>query len=63
VSGGLEPSWAITAGVLPKGLKLDPASGTITGVPRRAGSSAFTVTVTDSLGARVTIRYTLLVRR
>jgi hypothetical protein len=63
VSGGLDPSWAVTAGLLPKGLKLDPATGTITGVPRRAGSSTFTVTVTDSLGAHVTIRYTLLVRK
>jgi hypothetical protein len=32
-------------------------------VPRRAGSFGFTVSVGDSLGAKVSIRYLLVIRR
>ena len=40
----------MTSGALPAGLSLDAPSGTISGTPSAAGSSTFTVTVTDSTG-------------
>ncbi|MFB3917364.1 MAG: Ig domain-containing protein [Terriglobales bacterium] len=47
--GGLRPlAWSIDAGDLPAGLTLDPASGMISGVPRRVGLFRFEVKVTDS---------------
>ena len=47
-SGGLAPySWSVVAGSLPAGLSLNAASGSISGTPTAAGSSAFTVQVTD----------------
>jgi len=46
--GGAPPyTWAITAGSLPAGLTL-AATGVITGTPTAAGTSNFTVTVTDA---------------
>ncbi|WP_433040426.1 putative Ig domain-containing protein [Dactylosporangium sp. CS-033363] len=48
-TGGSAPySWAVTAGVLPAGLVLDPATGVVSGTPSAAGSSTFTATVTDA---------------
>src|SRR6202044_1399080 len=47
-SGGTTPySWSITAGALPAGLTLS-SSGQISGTPTTAGTSSFTVKVTDS---------------
>ena len=47
-TGGLAPyAWTIVAGSLPAGLSLNAASGAISGTPSMAGSSAFTVQVTD----------------
>jgi len=47
-AGGKAPySWAITAGALPAGLNLS-AAGILSGTPTSAGSSNFTVRVTDS---------------
>jgi hypothetical protein len=49
VAGGVAPFvWSITSGALPGGLRLDPGTGTITGVPTAAGNASFTVTVTDA---------------
>lgn len=62
VAGGKDPIWAVSSGRLPAGLKLNSATGAITGVPKRAGSFRFTVSVKDSLGAAVSIRYVLLIR-
>jgi hypothetical protein len=62
VAGGESPLWTVFSGKLPVGLKLNPATGAITGVPRHAGLFLFTVSVKDSLGATVSIRYTLLIR-
>jgi len=51
-SGGKTPySWSITAGTLPAGLTLDSSTGVIGGVPTTAGTSNFTVQVTDANGA------------
>ncbi len=41
-------TWSLTAGSLPAGLHLDPDTGTIVGTPSTAGTSDFTVKVTDA---------------
>ncbi len=47
--GGTGPyTFSITSGTLPKGLTLAPDTGAITGMPVNTGTSAFTITVTDS---------------
>ncbi len=52
VVGGAGPYiWTITAGTLPAGVTLDSASGLLSGTPTTAGTSNFTVTVTDVNGA------------
>ena len=56
-------TWALAAGSLPSGLKLNAETGVIAGKPRVAGRYRFTVFVTDSLGARVAMTYGLAVRR
>ena len=48
-SGAAPTSYAITAGALPAGLSLDPATGDITGTPTVSGT--FSVTVRGSNGA------------
>ena len=63
VTGGKDPVWTVLSGKLPAGLKLNSATGVINGVPRRPGSFRFTVSVKDSLGATVSIRYVLLIRK
>src|SRR6185312_5980448 len=48
-TGGTAPyQWSITAGQLPAGLILSPASGIISGTPTASGTTSFTATVTDS---------------
>ena len=50
-SGGTAPyTWSITSGSLPSGLSLS-GTGTISGMPTAAGSSTFTLQVTDSASA------------
>jgi hypothetical protein len=63
VTGGKGPVWTMSSGKLPTGLRLNSATGVINGVPKRAGSFRFTVSVKDSLGATVSIRYVLLIRK
>jgi hypothetical protein len=59
-TGGTVPyTWSVSAGSLPSGLTLDPGSGTISGTPASAGSSTFTVEVTDSSGTPQTATQTL----
>lgn len=62
VAGGQDPVWAMLSGKLPAGLKLNAATGAITGLPKRAGSFHFTVSIKDALGATVSIRYALVIR-
>ena len=40
--------WAVSAGALPTGLTLNPATGVISGTPTTAGTTTFGVTVTDA---------------
>lgn len=48
-TGGVQPfHWSISLGNLPSGVTLNPNSGVISGTPIAAGTSSFTVTVTDS---------------
>jgi lysophospholipase L1-like esterase len=47
-TGGVAPVvWSVSAGSLPPGLSLDPASGLLSGTPTVAGTYDFTAQVTD----------------
>src|SRR5471030_1893101 len=60
-SGGSPPYvWTVASGLLPAGLNLAPG-GTISGTPGTAGSSSFTVRVTDSAVASVTAALSLTI--
>jgi len=48
-AGGISPyTWSITQGTLPAGLALSSTTGALTGTPAAAGSTSFTVKLTDS---------------
>jgi len=48
-TGGRSPyTWAVTSGSLPAGLALNAGTGEISGTPTTAGTSSFTVRVTDA---------------
>ena len=50
-AGGISPfTWQVTAGTLPPGISLDPASGMLSGTTCQKGPYSFTAKVTDSLG-------------
>ncbi len=53
-------TWAMAGGALPSGLNLS-SNGTISGTPSVAGSSSFTVRVTDSASATATLPLSLSV--
>ena len=60
--GGTSPySFSVTSGALPIGLTLNSATGVISGTPAAAGTSTFTVTVTDSTGATGSQQFTITV--
>ena len=46
--GTTSNAWSVSAGVLPGGLRLDPATGIISGSPTTAGTFDFTVSVQDA---------------
>jgi len=62
-TGGGDVAWRIASGTLPAGLKLDAATGAISGTPRRAGVARFAVSVRDSFGTAVSTRLKLIVTR
>jgi uncharacterized protein YhjY with autotransporter beta-barrel domain len=49
-SGTGSYTYAVTAGTLPAGLSLNPATGAITGTPNSTAAASFTITATDSAG-------------
>lgn len=62
-TGGTGPfTFAVSAGSLPAGLTLDPATGVVSGTPTTSGASAVTVKITDALGQSDTRAATLAVR-
>jgi hypothetical protein len=54
-------TMAVTSGTLPAGLVLDP-TGWINGTPTAAGTSTFTITVTDSIGCTFARAYTIVIQ-
>jgi autotransporter-associated beta strand protein len=51
-SGGTGPyTYAVSSGLLPQGLVLNPMTGAITGTPTTPGAAMFILTATDSVGA------------
>lgn len=53
-------TWSVTAGSLPAGLSLS-AAGVLSGTPTTSGVSAFTVTVTDSLGSTASLALSMVI--
>lgn len=61
-TGGTAPyAYIISAGVLPAGIALDAASGTLSGTPTEPGSFIFTLTATDANGIAGSTEYTVVV--
>jgi hypothetical protein len=59
-TGGLPPyAWSVTGGSLPDGLKLDPAAGTLSGMPMAQGSFNFSVMVSDAESTKATFGMSL----
>jgi uncharacterized repeat protein (TIGR02543 family) len=60
VTGGAEPfTFAVSSGTLPAGLVIDAATGTISGTPTTAVSSAITLLIADSKGKTATTTFTI----
>jgi prepilin-type N-terminal cleavage/methylation domain-containing protein len=60
--GGTEPySWSIISGSLPGGLSLNSSKGAVSGTPTTAGTSNFTIQLTDSAGATTSKAFSILI--
>ncbi|HET9690469.1 MAG TPA: putative Ig domain-containing protein [Acidimicrobiales bacterium] len=61
-SGGQGPfAWTVTAGTLPPGVTLDPATGQLEGTATAPGSYPVTVTVADAAGQSAAVEETITV--
>jgi hypothetical protein len=61
-SGGAGPYiFSISSGSIPKGLTLNAATGSISGVPASSGTSIFGGKVTDSAGASATVSASIVI--
>lgn len=61
-NGGTLPiTWSISAGTLPAGMAIDPPSGALYGTPTTAGTSSFTVEVTDQASNTATQALSIVV--
>ncbi|WP_255360522.1 Ig domain-containing protein, partial [Frankia sp. EI5c] len=62
VSGGTGPfTWSVSAGALPAGLTLNPATGLLSGTPTTAGTASFAVRVVDAFNQAATRNLTLTI--
>ncbi|MCM3921831.1 putative Ig domain-containing protein [Frankia sp. AiPs1] len=62
VTGGTAPFvWSVSAGSLPPGLTLNASTGVLAGTPTTAGSTPFTVQVSDAFGVTATQAVTFTV--
>jgi hypothetical protein len=59
--GGRGPYTFGSEGEMPPGITLDPATGTITGAGTTAGDYAFTVTITDTAGAKASVPWNVTI--
>jgi hypothetical protein len=60
--GGSTPyAWSVSVGTLPAGITLNATTGVLAGTPTVAGTTNFTVKVTDSKGAQSATRAVALV--
>jgi len=61
-SGGVTPyTFAITSGSLPSGITLSASTGTVSGNPTSAGTSTFTVRVTDDDGTTASVSCSIVI--
>lgn len=61
-TGGTTPyTWSVASGSLPAGLNLAGATGTISGTPTTAGTSTFTIQVTDSASNTASAGFTITI--
>ncbi|RFA12550.1 hypothetical protein B7R22_15660 [Subtercola boreus] len=55
------PTFAVSRGALPAGLRIDTASGLITGTPTDVGSTDFSVIATNAAGSSAETRLTIVI--